>query len=198
MTPDGLPEPIAVAVLVTGILEELGIAYLVGGSLASSVHGEPRSTNDVDIVADLDSRAVSRLIEALGSAFYVSTEAALDAVRFQGSFNAIHMTTAVKVDVYVAGTDEFNRERLRLRQRVQLIEEPPAELFVDTAEHSVLRKLEWYRRGGEVSERQWRDVVAVLRIQRGRVDRERLEQWAARLGVSDLLVRALGEVEDRP
>lgn len=193
MAPDELPEPIAVAVLFTGILEDLGIAYLVGGSLASSVHGEPRSTNDIDVVADLDTRDVSGLVEALRPDFYVSADAAREAVRGERSFNAIHVATAVKVDVYVAGKDAFNAERLQLRQRVQVSAEPLAELFVDTAEHSVLRKLEWYRRGGEVSERQWRDVVAILRLQVDHLDRGRLEEWGGRLGVTDLLVRALDE-----
>ena len=103
------------------------------------------------------------------------------------------MDMAVKVDVFIAGRDAFNEERLRLRQKVQVTADPPRHLYVDTAEHSVRRKLDWYRRGGEVSDRQWRDVVSILRIQGRRLDRSRLETWGARLGVSDLLERALEE-----
>lgn len=96
----------------------------------------------------------------------------------------------------VAGTSAFNAERLRRRERVQFSSEPAVPLFVDTAEHSLLRKLEWFRRGGEVSERQWRDVVAIARVQGERLDRARLELWAERLGVSDLLVRVLAEASE--
>lgn len=101
------------------------------------------------------------------------------------------LAAAMKVDVFVAGNDPFNAERLRHRERVRVSADPASFINVDSAEHSVLRKLEWYRRGGEVSERQMRDVVAILRIQGTRLDRLRLETWAARLGVSDLLRRAL-------
>ena len=68
---------------------------------------------------------------------------------------------------------------------------PNGFLYVDTAEHTLLRKLAWYRRGGEASERQWRDVQAIARIQGERLERDRLQLWAARLGVTDLLQRVL-------
>lgn len=193
MTPEALPDPIAIAVRFTGILEDLDVDYLVGGSLASSVHGEPRSTNDIDIVADLSIRDIDALVEALGADFYVSADAAREAARAGRSFNVIHIDTAVKVDVYVAGNDPFNAERLRLREQVLVGGEPPVALLVDTAEHSALRKLEWYRRGGEVSDRQWRDVVAILRVQGDALDRGHMLEWGSRLGVADLLARAFDE-----
>lgn len=195
MTPETLPDPIAIAVRFTGILEDLAIEYLVGGSLASSVHGEPRSTNDIDVVAALSLRDIDVLVEALGADFYVSVDAAREAVRTGQFFNVIHIETAVKVDVYVAGPDPFNAERLRLRERVVVGGEPPVAMFVDTAEHSALRKLEWYRRGGEVSDRQWRDVVAILRVQGNALDRARMQEWGRRLGVADLLARAIDEAQ---
>jgi hypothetical protein len=76
---------------------------------------------------------------------------------------------------------------------MQVRTDPPGELFVDTAEHTVLGKLEWYRRGGEVSERQWRDVLGVLRVRGDSLDQARLDTWALRLGVVDLLERARRE-----
>jgi hypothetical protein len=190
---DSLPDPIAVAIGFTGILERLGVRYLIGGSLASSVHGEPRSTNDVDVVADLREEHVELLVEAVRPDYYVSLSAVRDAVRSGHSFNVINMDAAVKVDVFPCGRDAFNEERLRCRQSVEISTAPPASIYVDTAEHSVLRKLEWFRRGGQVSERQWRDVVAILRVQGSRLDDARLATWAGRLGVADLLERARAE-----
>lgn len=165
----------------------------MAGSLASSVHGEPRSTNGVDIVADMEAQHVTPLLAALGDRYYVSADAAQEAVRQEAAFNVIHLGTAVKVDVFVAGRDPFDAERLTRRERVRLGSDEPGELWVDTAEYTVLRKLEWYRRGGEISDRQWRDVVGILRAQGSRLDRERLDVWASRLGVGDLLERAQRE-----
>ena len=107
MTPDQLPDPLAVALDVARVLERLGIAYLAAGSLASSVHGEPRSTNDVDLVVDLAAGQVPSLLQALGDRYYVSPEAVAEAAPTGGAFNLIHLGTAVKVDVFVAGDDPF-------------------------------------------------------------------------------------------
>lgn len=197
MAPDTLPDPIAVAVHFTAVLEDLGVRHLVGGSLASSIHGEPRSTNDIDILADFRDEHVAPFVEAVEEEYYVSASAVREAIRSAGSFNAIHTSGAVKVDVFIAGSDPFNRERLEQREHLQVAEAPAPRVFMDTAEHSVLRKLEWYRRGGETSDRQWRDVVSILRIQGTRLDRTRLDTWAARLEVSDLLERAWMEAESR-
>lgn len=195
MSPDGLPDPIAVALQFTSVLEELGVHHLVGGSLASSVHGEPRSTNDVDVLADFREEHVAPFLGAVKREYHVSETAIREAIRLERSFNAIHVSGALKVDVFIAGSDPFDRERLERRERLQVRDDPPASLFIDTAEHSLLRKLEWYRRGGEVSDRQWRDVVSILRAQRGRLDAGRLDRWARMLGVSDLLERAVRGAE---
>ena len=192
MAPEGLPDPLRVALAVVAVLERLGVPYLAAGSLASSLHGEPRSTDDVDLVADLRPAQAAPLVNALGGGrdWYVNEEAVRDAIARGTSFNAVHLATGVKVDVFVVGSDAFDARRLAARA-VRVSDDPVAVLRVDTAEHTVLRKLEWFRRGGEVSDRQWRDVIGVLRAQGGRLDREELASWAGRLGVSDLLNRAL-------
>lgn len=197
MAPDALPDPVAVAVIVGQALEKLGVPYVLGGSFASSLHGEPRSTNDVAVVADLDRATALLFVESLGERFYADSITAIEAVRVGGSFNVIYMESAVKVDIFVAGTDPLDQERLRRRRRMAVnAVDQQAALYVDTAEDVVLRKLEWYRRGSETSERQWRDVVAVLRVQQ-QLDERYMRSWADRLGIADLLVRALGEARRR-
>jgi hypothetical protein len=195
MAPDRLPDPIRVALSVAATLEGLGVPYVAVGSLASSVHGAPRSTDDVDFVVDLAPVQGERLVTALTDAYYVSPDAvrAATGARSGGTFNAIHLATSVKVDLFVAGDDPFDAERLAQRRRVAVASDASSDLFIDTAEHTILRKLEWYRRGGEVSERQWSDVIGVMRAQRDRLDRATLQRWAERLGVADLLERALRE-----
>jgi hypothetical protein len=102
------------------------------------------------------------------------------------------MPTAVKADIFVAGVDVFDHERLKRRTPLAFSTNPDSvTLFVETAEDTILRKLEWYRRGGETSERQWRDVLGIANAQSSRLDRPYLREWAARLGVSDLIERAL-------
>ena len=196
MAPDRPPDPVAVAIATTELLERLGIAHFADGSLASSIHGEPRSTVDIDLVADVTPDHVLALTAAFGEDFYVSEDAIREALRLGTSFNAIHLATAVKVDVFMVGNDPFNPERLAHRERARLLADPPHDVYVDRAEHIVLRKLEWYRRGGDISERQWRDVLGVLRVKRGQLDEARLDTWAARLGVADLLERARRDAED--
>ncbi len=196
MAPDSLPDPVAVAISFTEILERLEIRHLVGGSLASSVHGEPRSTNDIDILADFGEEHVGPFVQAVQPEYYVSAPAVRAAGRAALHFNVIYMAAALKVDVFVAGKDPFDQERLRLRERLQVTNDPPSWLWIDTAENSVLRKLEWYRRGGEVSERQWRDVVAILRIQGPSIHQSHVDLWGKRLEVTDLLERARVEARE--
>jgi hypothetical protein len=193
MAPEKPPDPVAVAIETAGILERLGIAYLAAGSLASSAHGEPRSTLGIDIVADVRADHVPEILRSFGTDYYVDEDAIREALRSGSSFNLVHLSTAVKVDIFVAGDDPFDAERLARRQRLVMWPDPPREVYVDRAEYIVLRKLEWYRRGGEVSDRQWRDSVGVLRLQGDRLDTALLEHWAGRLGVTDLLQRARSE-----
>ena len=191
MAPDSLPEPVAVASLVADYLTRIGVSYVIGGSFASSVHGEPRSTNDIDMVVDLRETDIDPFIDAAGSTCYVSRDAIAEAVSTGGAFNVIHMPSAVKVDIFVAGFDDFDRVRLQRRLSVAFASATDSvTLFVDTAEDTILRKLEWYRRGGETSERQWRDVVGIINTQLPRLDRDHMRDWAVKLGVEDLLTRA--------
>jgi hypothetical protein len=167
---------------------------LVGGSLASSLYGMPRSTNDVDIVAELELRHVGPFVAALETDFVVDPESIMEAIQAQRSFNVIHMTLLDKVDIFIRRDAAWAREEMRRRQ-FHPITTAASGLLVAFAspEDTILSKLVWYRRGGEVSDRQWGDILAVLRVQHTRLDLGYLRKWADRLDVVDLLERAQRE-----
>jgi hypothetical protein len=169
--------------------ERLGLRYLIGGSLASSLHGIPRSTQDVDIVVEMDAEHVTQIAGALGKTFYVDEDAMREAVARRASFNVIHLASLFKADIFVAGDDEPSRLQLARRQRFTLDASTPCEIFVATREDVVLQKLRWFRLGDGVSDRQWQDALGVLKVAGGELDLEYLRSGAALLGVGDLLRR---------
>lgn len=153
-----LPEPIAATVRVTAILEKPGVSYFVGGSLASAIYGMVRATQDSDLVADLSQENVLPFVRALESEFYIDEEMIAEAVTHRSSFNMIHRASFFKVDVFIPKMRPFANEQLSRARRQVLAIEPRVEALVATAEDTLLAKLEWYRMGGEISERQWRDI----------------------------------------
>ena len=190
-----LAEPLAVTLLVIDAFEKINIPYLIGGSLAAALYGTARSTLDTDLVADLGPEQVNQLVEMLQQDFYVDHGMIFDAIKHHNSFNVIHLDTAFKVDVFIAKPRRFDQMQLRRRRLEVVSTEPERRAYVATAEDIVLAKLEWYRQGGEVSDRQWRDILGVLRVQADRLDQDYLQKWAAELNVADLLQRALKESE---
>lgn len=175
----------------TEALEELGIPYFVAGSIASIVHGMVRTTMDADVVAAIGVEHVSPLAERLARAFFVDAEALQAAVAGNRQANVIHRDTMFKVDVYPMDREGYQQMELARRVRVPLSEDGERAAFIASAEDTVLSKLVWYRKGEEVSERQWRDVLGILKIQGDRLDLSYMWQWATSLGVADLLERAM-------
>ena len=185
-----MDEILDITLFVAAILEELGITYLVGGSLASSLHGIPRATQDVDLVAGIEQEHVPELIAALRDTFYLDEDAIREAVERRASFNLIHLRTLFKVDVFVAGDDPASREQLRRRQRFTIVANPRRDLLVASPEDVIAHKLYWFSLGDEVSERQWLDAVGVLKVGADRLDLAYLRRASQLLDVEELLRRA--------
>jgi len=186
-------ETTRITLLVARTLERLGIRYAVGGSLASSLHGVMRSTLDVDIVAEMTPGHIPPLVAALSGEFYADAEMMRDAIQHHGCFNLIHFETAFKVDIFVRKPRAFDGMQLERRRASVIATEPDESVYVISPEDTILAKLEWYRMGGEVSGRQWRDILGVLKTRAGELDLAYLRQWALTLNVGDLLERALAE-----
>lgn len=187
------PEPVRVALLVIETLEELGLEYHVGGSFASSLHGVPRQTHDLDLVVALQPQHVSKLVAHLQADFYIEPEMIHESLRREASFNLIHLKTGFKVDVFPKGSTAFDELEFERQHLLLLIQEPPREVMVKSAEDTVLRKLQWYDIGGRNSDRQWNDVLGVLRTQARELDEAYMQRWARELDVQDLLEDVLEE-----
>ena len=171
-------------------LDECGIPYMITGSFASNIHGVPRATQDADIIIDVEQKTLERFLESLGSAFYRSSEAAMDALSRQQMFNVVHLETGFKVDLIIRKSRPFSKMEFSRRQPVFYL---GADRWFATAEDTILAKLEWSRIGG--SERQFNDALNVAKLQRDNLDRAYLEKWARELDVLDLLERLFQEME---
>lgn len=178
-------------------LNALGIPYFIGGSVASSAHGSPRQTNDVDIVLQVGPPDLSAFIDEFERDFMTSRpmiEETLDSTDPYRSFQIIHYESLLRVDCFVPLDDDFARSEFSRRQLHDLI--PGLKVWVASPEDVVLRKLLWFELGGKVSDRQWNDIVGVLEIQKGRLDEAYLDSWADRLGIRKMLDEARSQTID--
>ena len=186
-------EPIEVTFKVTNALEKLGIPYLIGGSLASTLHGMVRTTQDSDIIAEMQNEHIQRFVDLLQNEFFIDEEMIADSIQHNSSFNMIHRDTMFKVDIFIPRPRPFQKSQFARAQRQTFDLETRVSANFASPEDTVLSKLEWYRMGGEISDRQWRDILGVLKTQGGELDLDYLHKWATELRVNDLLERVLKE-----
>lgn len=173
-------------------LDRLEIRYAIGGSVASSLRGNYRQTNDVDFLVEMSADHVGEFVRLLGLEFHADAEMLAAAFRQARPYNVIHMRSAFKFDLFPAtggfATSELGR---RTFEEIDFLGDK-IELAVGTSEDALLSKLRKYRLGGESSQQQWRDITGIIAIQQARLDEPYLNRWAKDLGVEDLLKRALG------
>ncbi len=171
---------------VVGALDRAAVPYMLAGSFASSHHGAPRATQDIDIVVDPTFDSLDRFLDALkGDDVYFDADVARDEFRRRSQFNLIDRATAWKVDVIFRKGRPFSREEMSRRVPATVL---GVQVFVATVEDTILSKLEWSKLGG--SERQLRDVIAILQTKGPDLDRAYIERWLDDLGVRELWERA--------
>lgn len=188
-------EPVEVTLKVTDVFERLDVPYLIGGSLASTLYGMVRTTQDSDIVAEMRLEHLQPFVLALQGEFYVDDEMIAESIQRKSSFNIIHRETMFKVDVFIPRPRPFLQSQLARAQRQTFTFDTEVGAKFASPEDTILSKLEWYRIGGEVSDRQWRDILGVLKTRAGELELDYLRKWAGELNVRGLLERALREAE---
>lgn len=186
------PELLAVLARLDRAFEGLRIPYVVGGSVASTLHGEARMTQDIDVLVDIAPWQVAAVIGAL-TGFMIDPVATSAAVGAGDAFQAIDAATGWKIDLFPVHDEAADRAQLARRIRVELDAAHADAAWFASPEDIVLRKLDWFRRSGGVLERQLRDVIGVLKVQRGRLDEAYLTEHARRRDLVDLLARARRE-----
>ena len=175
-------------------LEQLNVPYYIGGSIASSVYGIARATMDVDLVSELKKEHVKFLVQVLSKDYFIDENMILDAIKNKSSFNLIHLETMIKIDVFISKERRFDKISFERRKKDKISEESDSiQVFLRSAEDTILSKLEWYKSGGSVSERQWKDILGIIKVQGELLDEEYLREWAEELDVKNLLENAFKE-----
>jgi hypothetical protein len=175
---------------VAAALDRAGVPFMVAGSFASTAHGFPRATQDLDLVIDPpDAEALEALLRALpASDYYVDSDAARDALRRRSMFNVVDHATGWKIDFILRKDRPFSRREFERRQPISLL---GVAAFVASPEDTIIAKLEWSLRGGG-SERQRRDVAGILETLAGQLDRAYIEEWVRELGLAAEWLAAQG------
>jgi hypothetical protein len=177
------------------VFEHLEIPYLVTGSVAAMAYGEPRLTNDIDVVAGIEDRHLKNLINAFPSdEFYIREDMIRDDIRYKGQFNIIHPASGLKVDVIIKQNTEFDRSRFTRTKRIYPAESYQANFAAP--EDVIIKKMEYYREGG--SEKHLRDICGILKISGEFVDRKYISEWADRLALAEIWRAVQSRVDEEP
>lgn len=165
-------------------LEKLNIPYMISGSVASMLYGEPRLTNDIDVVIALKAKDVSKLIESFPQdEFYVPMEETIiEEIKRKGQFNIIHIPSALKMDCIILKDTEFDLEQFKHRKKIPFMEN--IEAFTASPESLILSKILFYKEGG--SEKHVRDIIGVLKVSGNIIDKDYIKTWCKELKVDDI------------
>ncbi len=179
---------------VINAFNELGLSYYIGCSIASSAYGIARSTLDVDLVLELNTFHIQPLVNKLKGEYYIETEMIKDAIKKKTSFNIIHLKSMLKIDVFILKDQLYSKKAFERKIKDKLDDEVESiNIYLCSPEDIILHKLEWFKSGGEVSERQWLDILGVIKIQFENLDKNYLKMWAKQLGVLSLLEKSFSE-----
>lgn len=164
-------------------LNNLGLHYLVTGSIATVLYGEPRFTNDIDLVVILSADRIEEFCRSFPQPeFYISPESIRRAVERRSQFNIIHPTSGLKLDIMVPAETPFNSSRFERARQITLM--PDLEVSFATPEDVIIKKMEYYREGG--SEKHLRDITGILKVSAEQVDRNYIADWAERLDLNEI------------
>ena len=177
------------------IFEHLQIRYLVTGSVASMAYGEPRLTNDIDVVAGIEEQHVADLLKAFpADEFYISENMVREAIHYHGQFNIIHPASGLKVDVIIKQNTPFDNSRFKRMQRIHPADSYQANFAAP--EDVIIKKMEYYGEGG--SEKHLRDITGILKISGELVDRDYISEWAKRLGLPEIWDAVQNRLDEKP
>ncbi len=186
------PQDIVVLEKLTEVFEKLHIAYVVGGSMASSAYGTVRFTQDADITVEPFEHIAEKFFELLKADFYINRDTMYQALKNRNSFNIIHFATAFKIDIFIQADNDFQKQMLSRGRKLRLGNGDKEVSFV-SPEDIILLKLDWFRQSGCTSQRQWSDVQGVLAGQAKSLDFEYLKNWSKKLQIDALLNKAIKE-----
>jgi hypothetical protein len=176
------------------VLERLHIQYLVTGAVASIAYGEPRLTNDIDIVAAIEEKHIPDVLKAFPpEEFYVSEAAVRNAIRHEGQFNIIHPASGLKVDIIIKQDTPFDNSRFSRVRRIHPTESYQADFA--SPDDVIIKKMEYYKEGA--SEKHLRDIAGILKISGETVDRNYVTEWAKRLGLTEIWEAIQRRIEER-
>jgi len=178
---------------VINIFEKLSIPYYIGGSIASSIYGIARATMDIDIVAKIEIHHIPGLKQHLKNDYYIDEDMIMEAIRNKSSFNLIHLETVLKIDVFIYKDESYQRHALQRKLKDTLEDNSDTSFFFSSPEDIIINKLIWYKMGGEVSDRQWLDVIGVIKVQGDSLDKNYLKDWSQKLQILKLLNKAFNE-----